>query len=161
MPAFSKPYRNLETTKSVNKHKLLQEIAARTQIKDSVVEEVLTTFREIATEEIVNKGKFNFFGLFSVDNFQTKEARTGFGFVPARKRLRTKLSDRVKKLWNGKLREGNENYLSYEELVDLYSDSGESSSRRDLEKSLGISVSPVQEQKITGNPLLDEDDEEY
>lgn len=155
MPAFSKPYRNLETEKPLNKAHLLREISSRTHIRETIVEEILTTFREVATEEIVNKGKFNFFGLFSIDNFFTKETKTGFGLVPARRRLRAKISDRVKKLWNGKERENNTDAFAFLELMERY---GEAKGN-ELRDSIGLlpNIAPTAEK--TGNPLLDDDDD--
>lgn len=156
MPAFSRPFRNLETDEPLKKAHLLREIAARTNIKESIVDEVLSTFREVATEEIVNKGKFNFFGLFSVDNSFIKAIRTGLGHeVPARQRLRTKLSDRVKKLWNAKQKSGDAQKLSFMELMDLYANS----EVNDVRSSIGLLPSAGTATQITGNPLLDDDDE--
>lgn len=155
MPAFSKPYRNLEEDKPLNKSHLLREITARTHIRETVVEEILTTFREIATEEIVNKGSFNFFGLFSVDNYFAKESKGGFGLSPAGRRLRAKISDRVRKLWTGKEREGLSESLSFAELSERYG----KETKNELRDSIGLLPSDSSVISQTGNPLLDDDDE--
>lgn len=156
MPAFSKPYRNLESDKALNKEALLREIGARTHVRETVVDEVLTAFREIATEEIVNKGAFSFFGLFTVSFYNTKATQTNFGFTPARKRLKTKLSSRVLKLWNGKQREGLDDRLSFAELQERYADSAKGN---DLRASIGLLPTETPGKQLTGNPLLDDDDE--
>lgn len=153
MPAFSKPYRNLEQDAPVYKAELLREIAARTYIKESVVEEVLETFKQVATEEIVNKGAFNFSGLFSVSSYHTKEVNTGKGIVPARMRLKTKLSDRVKKIWNGRHRAGVKDFETYEECKDRYLNPN----ANNLRASIGL----LEEEAPTlgVNPMLEDDDE--
>lgn len=156
MPAFSRPFRNVEVEKPLNKETLLREISARTHIREKVVDEVLTTFQEVATEEIVNKGKFNFFGLFSVDFTMVKATQTKFGFSPARKRLKTRLSARVLKLWNGKQREGFDSQLTYSELQERYGDNAKTD---DLRSSIGLLPDENPGRPLTGNPLLDDDDE--
>lgn len=155
MPAFSKPYRNLEQEKPLYKAELLREIAARTYIKESIVEEVLETFKQVATEEIANKGAFNFSGLFSVSSYDTKAVTTSKGHIPARKRLRTSLSDRVKKIWNGRVRAGMEDFENYEEFKERYLDS----SGAQLRESIGL-LEP-EKKSVAHNPMLDEDDDEY
>ena len=152
MPAFSKPYRNLEQDEPIYKAKLLREIAARTYIKESVVEEVLETFKQVATEEIANKGAFNFSGLFSVSSYHTKEVNTGKGIVPARMRLRTKLSDRVKKIWNGRARSGVKDFETYDEFKERYLNPGLSGRRAEI----GLLEEAPQ---VAVNPMLEDDDE--
>lgn len=153
MPAFSKPYRNLEKETPVNKAELLREIAARTYIKESVVEEVLETFKEVAAEEIANKGKFNFSGLFSVSSYHTKEVNTGKGIVPARMRLRTKLSERVKKIWNGRVRAGVTDFETFEDFKENYLNPNPN----DLRASIGLLEDESPGAAL--NPFLEDDDE--
>lgn len=152
MPAFSKPYRNLEQDEPIYKAKLLREIAARTYIKESVVEEVLETFKQVATEEIANKGAFNFSGLFSVSSYHTKEVNTGKAVIPARMRLRTKLSDRVKKIWNGRAKAGVKDFETYDEFKERYL----SSEANDRRAAIGLlDETPA----VAVNPMLEDDDE--
>lgn len=152
MPAFSEPYKNLETTTPVRKAQLLREIAARTYIKESVVEEVLESFKEVATEEIINKGSFTFSGLFSVRGYEAKATKAGFGYVPARTRLRVRLGDRVKKLWNGRQKAAPGAYETFKEAKENYLDSTGS----DLRDSIGL-LNDVSDQPV--NPFLEDDDD--
>jgi len=153
MPAFSKPYRNLQQEKPIYKAELLREIAARTLIKENIVEEVLETFKQVATEEIANKGAFNFSGLFSVSSYNTKEVDTGKGIIPARRRLRARLSDRVKKVWNGRFRAGVTEPETYEEFKERYLQPA----GNELRDSIGLL--PPEKTEVASNPMLDDDDE--
>lgn len=152
MPKFSEPYRNLTHQGPFRKGELLREIAARTFIKESVVAEVLETFRNVAIEEIVNKGEFNFSGLFSVTTYEAKATQTPLGFSPARRRLSARLSDRVKKIWNSRFRAGVTQAESYQELQSRYLDKTVNS----LRDSIGL-LEP--EKTSAYNPMLDDDDE--
>ncbi len=154
MPAFSKPYRNLTQEKPLYKKELLREISARTFIKEGVVEEVLETFKQIATEEIVNKGEFNFSGLFSVGNYHTKESNTGKAVIPARQRLRTRLASRVKIIWNARFSNGVTEPESYAEFEENYLKK-ENNALRD---SIGL-LDSIDEKHESSNPMLEDDDE--
>lgn len=121
MPYYIEPYSNLNHELPINGSQLKSEISARTLIKAEVVDIVLKTLKEVAAEEIVNKGAFNFAGLFAVRNYSTKETVTPKGVIPARLRLSVRLNDRVKKLWNFKMKAGITEALTFDELMDGYS----------------------------------------
>lgn len=144
MPIFQKPYRNIETEEPINGGALKREIASRTHVNEAVVTLIIDTLKEVITEEIVNKGAFNFSGLFVVKNFPTKETITPKGTIPARNRLSIRLNDRVKKLWNSKLRSGSKEQKVYKELLEDHN-------------SITPAVSQID--RSASNPMLEDDDE--
>lgn len=144
MPIFQNPYKNLQSDEPLNASGLRREIAARTHVNEAVIGLVLETFKEVVTEEIVNKGTFNLAGLFAVKNFPTKETVTPKGTIPARNRLSIRLNDRVKKLWNNKLKTGVVGKKSYKELLDDYNNATPAANKTSATFS---------------NPMLDDDDE--
>jgi len=144
MPQFQQPYKNLTVDEPLKADGLKREIAARTLVNVGVVDLVLDTLKEVVTEEIVNKGSFNFAGLFAVKNHPTKETVTPQGVIPARNRLSIRLNDRVKKLWNGKLRRGAVEKKSYSELLEDYNNGT---------PEAGQISGPA------SNPMLEDDDE--
>jgi len=144
MPQFQQPFKNLGAKEPLKADGLKREIAARTLVNVAVVDLILDTLKEVVTEEIVNKGSFNFAGLFAVKNHPTKETVTPKGVIPARNRLSIRLNDRVKKLWNSKLRRGSTENKSYADLLDDYNNGTPEASQ------------------ISGpasNPMLEDDDE--
>lgn len=145
MPLFRTPYKNVEDSEPLSGRALRQEIAARTLVKESVVDLILDTFKEVATEEIVNKGSFSFSGLFSVKNFDTKETVTPKGVIPARKRLSIRLNDRVKKLWNFRFKHGITEPKAFEEMLEDFNQL----------------KAPEERQQGPLNPMLEDDDDEY
>lgn len=158
MPLFSKPYRNLEQSEAIRKAELLREIAARTTIRENVVELVLETFKEVATEEMVNKGEFNFAGLFRVRSYKTKQADTGLAVIPAGRRLSIRLGERVKLLWKAKIKAGVEEPETFEEMRENYlTNNGNTSLREEI--GLLDETKPANEPGEFYNPMLDDDDE--
>lgn len=144
MPYYNKPFKNLESTSPLTTAELRSEIAARTHIDAGVVELVFDTMREVVTEEIVNKGAFNFTGLFRVKNFQTKPRDTPLGHVPGHPRLSIVLSDRVKKLWNSRLRNGIIENRSFGELIEDFNQASQADDQINGQAS---------------NPMLEEDED--
>lgn len=171
MPVFQEPYRNLTHGDRIDGAALKREIAARTHVNVAVVELILETFKEVATEEIVNKGDFNLAGLFQVGNYPTKETVTPKGTIPARLRLKLRLNDRVKKLWNGKLNATDDDRKSFQELMEDYNDRGAKpkivapttkpafafpSPSKTLEEPVSIDT-----EAGAFNPMLEDDEDEY
>lgn len=158
MPLFSRPYRNLEQEEPVRKAELLREIAARTTVRESVVELVLETFKEVATEEMVNKGEFNFAGLFRVRSYQTKEANTGIAVIPPQKRLSIRLGERVKRIWKAKIKAGIEEPENFDEMRENYLSGDEA---RSIRNEIGLlnSEQPSSSDDRFYNPMLDDDDD--
>lgn len=144
MPIFQEPYMNLKKEEPLNGGELKREIAARTHVTAAVVDLIIDTLKEVATEEIVNKGSFNFSGLFAVKNYQTKATVTPKGEIPARPRLSIRLNDRVKKLWNNKIRSGATGKRSFEELLASFKSGA---------PALTENVHTI------SNPMLEDDDE--
>lgn len=144
MPQFQKPYKNLTSDEPINGGALKREIAARTHVSEAVIDLVIDTLKEVITEEVVNKGAFNLSGLFAVTNFPTKETVTPKGVIPARNRLSIRLNDRVKKLWNSKLKAGDTEKKSYKELLEDHNNATPTASQINGPSS---------------NPMLDDDDE--
>jgi len=158
MPLFSKPYRNLEQEEALRKAELLREIAARTYIRENVVELVLETFKEVATEEMVNKGEFNFAGLFRVRSYRTKQANTGIAVIPPQRRLSIRLGERVKNIWKAKIKAGIEEPETFEEMRENYLNEG---GARSLRESIGLlnDERPTRSEDALYNPMLDDDDD--
>ena len=159
MPLYSKPYRNLEQSEKLRKAELLREITSRTSVREDIVELILETFKEVATEEIVNKGEFTFSGLFSVRNHPVKAIRTGIGFVAAQSRLSIGLGDRVKRIWKRRRESGQTEPESFEEMREKYLESDGEPTLRDRIGLLGENDEKPFDASY--NPMLDDDDDDY
>lgn len=146
--------------KSFNREDLIKEISYETLVRESVVEEVLEKFVDIAVEQIVNEGSFSLRGLFSINEYETKGGKIVPGQskpLEARKTLRVKLSTNIKNLYT--LQQGRfsdkpffinrDNWKSALSWMKTERASGKDPSKRDLEAE---KIAQIR------NPLLEDDD---
>lgn len=116
MPKYSEPYSNLDEPAPIPLKSVVREIATRTQIRRDIVQEVIESLTEVATEEIVNKGSFNFNKLFTVSSFKVSDVNAGLGKSPAHEKLSIRLSNTIKVLRRLKKNSNEIENETYEEL---------------------------------------------
>lgn len=166
----------------ITKRDFITAVSKRSNLRKDVVEDVLKAVVDISIEQIVNHGEFVMKDLFSISNKEWKAYSLAGTRVPAQKRLKIRLSEKVKSFWKLK----NEVYpdlgdLTRQELEDALkhqnanrvapkldrpvtqtpkvtsnpSSSGSLPTR--LPSSL-LRPKPIQVEADDFNPLLDEDD---
>lgn len=163
MPIYRKPYTNLDQTTPLDSKTLTREISARTNIRPDTVKEILDSFAEVATEEIVNKGYFRFDKIFTVKSFFQKGVRLTLGESPERMKLSIRLNHSIKKLWKSKLSRGSEDFETYEELLENSKEDQELKPSAPRRAIVSNAPQTIAEKSANGgvdwNPLLDDDDE--
>lgn len=163
----------------MTKRDFITAVSKRSNLRKDVVEDVLKAVVDISIEEIVNHGEFVMKDLFSISSKDYKSYSLAGTQVPAQKRLRVRLSEKLKSFWKLK----NEVYpdlgdLTRQELEDalkhynagkivtkpipavtqipkISSGSGRFPTRL---PSTPPRPKPVQVDADDFNPLLDEDD---
>jgi nucleoid DNA-binding protein len=83
----------------ITKRDFITSVAKRSNLRKDVVEDVLKAVVDISIEEIVNNGEFVMKDLFSISSKEWKAYSLAGIQVPAQKRLKIRLSEKVKSFW--------------------------------------------------------------
>lgn len=130
----------------ITKRDFITAVSKRSNLRKDVVEDVLKAVVDISIEEIVNNGEFVMKDLFSISSKDYKAYSLAGTHVPAQKRLKVRLSEKLKSFWKLK----NENYpdfdLTRQELEDALK---HHNSTRTTNKSDGAAI---QVQKTSPTP---------
>lgn len=99
----------------ITKRDFITAVAKRSNLRKDVVEDVLKAVVDISIEQIVNHGEFVMKDLFSISNKEWKAYSLAGVSIPVQKRLKIRLSEKVKSLWKLK----NEVYPDLGDLTRL------------------------------------------
>jgi hypothetical protein len=83
----------------ITKRDFITAVSKRSNLRKDVVEDVLAAIVDISIEEIVNNGEFVMKDLFSISSKDYKAYLLAGRQVPAQKRLKVRLSEKLKSFW--------------------------------------------------------------
>lgn len=163
----------------LTKRDFITAVSKRSNLRRDVVEDVFAAVIDISIEEIVNNGEFVMKDLFSISSKDYKAYSLAGNHVPAQRRLKVRLSEKIKSFWKLK----NEVYpdlghLTRQELEEAlrHHNSGKQAPKverpayqapKAIPTPGGLPVrlpvqhiqpEPTQNDTDNFNPLLDEDD---
>jgi hypothetical protein len=163
----------------ITKRDFITAVSKRSNLRRDVVEDVFAAVIDISIEEIVNNGEFVMKDLFSISSKDYKAYSLAGNHVPAQRRLKVRLSEKLKSFWKLK----NEVYpdlghLTRQELEDAlrHHNAGKETPKIHHQVSQAPKVTPapvglpvrapvrqIQPEPVHNdadnfNPLLDEDD---
>lgn len=102
----------------ITKRDFITAVSKRSNLRKDVVEDVLQAVVDISIEEIVNNGEFVMKDLFSISSKEWKAYSLAGREVPAQKRLKIRLSEKLKSFWKLKNEIYPELNLTRQELED-------------------------------------------
>lgn len=163
----------------LTKRDFITAVSKRSNLRRDVVEDVFAAVIDISIEEIVNNGEFVMKDLFSISSKDYKAYSLAGTHVPAQRRLKVRLSEKIKSFWKLK----NEvypdlGYLTRQELEDAlrHHNAGKDAPKvqRPVSQAPKVTSAPgglpvrvqvqhIQPEQVPNdvdnfNPLLDEDD---
>lgn len=163
----------------LTKRDFITAVSKRSNLRRDVVEDVFDAVIDISIEEIVNNGEFVMKDLFSISSKDYKAYSLAGTHVPAQRRLKVRLSEKIKSFWKLK----NEvypdlGYLTRKELEEAlkHQNSNKESPNNSVPAPqvskndpapVGLPIripvqriqpKPVHNDADNFNPLLDEDD---
>lgn len=83
----------------LTKRDFITAVSKRSNLRRDVVEDVFAAVVDISIEEIVNNGEFVMKDLFSISSKDYKAYSLAGTHVPAQRRLKVRLSEKIKSFW--------------------------------------------------------------
>lgn len=138
-----------------NWQKTIRKISIHSNIRQDVVDHVMKSAVDVIIVEIVNKGKFNFLGLFNIRAKDWKGYSLGDRKIEDHQRLSVTLSKQLKELWKIRFEKlnGDDSVIDKDNWRTIYKTY---MTRSKSQKSQNIS-----ENNEDFNPFLDDEDEDY
>lgn len=137
-----------------NWQKTIRKISIHSNIRQDVVDHVMKSAVDVIITEIVNKGKFNFLGLFNIKSREWKGYSLGDRKINNHQRLSVTLSKQLKELWKIRFEKlnGEDDVINEDNWRIIYKTYMTKQSSKNIEKT---------EENELLNPFLDDDDEDY
>lgn len=139
-----------------NWQKTIRKISIHSNIRQDLVEHIMKSAVDVILVEIVNKGKFNFLGMFNVKSKEWKGYSLGGRKINDHQRLSVTLSKTVKELWKIRFQEfdGDDTVIDENNWRTIYKTYTKKQKRPSNPKT-------DDEEDSIFNPFLDDDDEDY
>lgn len=138
-----------------NWQKTIRKISIHSGIRQDVVEHIMKSAVDVIMVEIVNKGNFNFLGLFNIRSKDWKGYSLGNKEIKDHKRLSVTLSKQLKEMWKIRFEkfDGDDTVIDENNWRTIY---------KTYMTKRTVRINPEnQAEQESFNPLLDDEDEDY